>query len=132
MIGMCTSLAADALHSISLESIQNQAQAFIVFHTSCFQTSTSSMKQSTPLRPCRTCCIQGRRNRCGRCRTNILAKTQSSRVSACSEARTLCNGKEKMTYFVEYVCMSSGWPHQSLSASDAPGIARWKTSGQTK
>ena len=26
-----------------------------------------------------------------------------------------------MTYVVEYVCMSSGWPHQSLSASDAPG-----------
>ena len=68
---------------------------------------------------------QGRRNRCGWCGqnlTNILAKTQPSRVSACSEARTLCNhdGKEKMTYVVEYVCMSSGWPHQSLSASDAP------------
>ena len=66
---------------------------------------------------------QGGRNRCGWCgqnRTNILAKRQPSRVSACSEARTLCNGKEKMTYVVEYVCMSSGWPHQSLSASDTP------------
>ena len=52
--------------------------------------------------------FQGRRNRCGWCgqnRINILAKTQPSRVSACSEARTLCNGKEKMTYVVEYVCM---------------------------
>ena len=53
----------------------------------------------------------------------FLAKTQPSRVSACSEARTLCNGKEKMTYVVEYVC-SSGWPHQSLSASDAPALDR--------